>query len=347
MRTRNIDVYVYAVKNGMRLKELVIYQAPTIKADSNSELKSSFTGTFVYDPEIDWLSTEIMPMVVIDGIEHPLGIYVPTTITTNRNEGIETVDIEAYDRCWLVKTTTAPLRQHFAKDSAYLTAITSLLVQSNAGLIFSTPCSDVFRNDREDWEAGTDFLTIANELLDEINYKQLWFNSEGLAMVEPEKMVDASNIVRCYDTDNINDVIKDDSSIEIDLFDAPNVFICVCQDPDNSASQLRAVVENDNASSPLSTVRREKKIYQYIKVNNIASQTALNDYAKLVCQDNMLVGELVKLNTGIIPNCGVDEIVSVVHPQISGVFRETGWEITLEAGGTMRHTLERVVGTIE
>ena len=107
---------------------------------------------------------------------------------------------------------------------------------------------------------------------------------------------------------------------------------------------MTAVAVNENPASPLSTVRRGRRISQCISVDNIASQEELEKYAQLVCQKHMLLGETITISTTLIPCCGVNEVVSIVHPDTEGLCIETGWTMSLEPGGTMTHKLEKVVG---
>ena len=87
--------------------------APHVRMNDSGDIKSSFTGTFAptaFDVdgepvEIDWLSDEIQPVLVINGTEYPLGVFMPATPKI-QNDGVQTlVQVEAYDRCWRVRDT--------------------------------------------------------------------------------------------------------------------------------------------------------------------------------------------------------------------------------------------------
>ena len=56
----------------------------------------------------------------------------------------------------------------------------------------------------------------------------------------------------------------------------------------------------------------------------------------------MASAETVTWDTANLPH-EVGEIVILQHPQLQGVYEETGWTLTLQAGARMSHTGKRVV----
>jgi len=341
---RNLDVRFDVLRNGVKITTLQPKDAPTIQFDKTAEIKTSMTGTFFQDETFDALFDEIKPYVIIDGVEHPCGVYSPATVELISAEDGKGISIEAYDRCWTVQCFCSESVLHFSAGRNYVDLIRSLLASAGIALVISTPSSAILRYDREDWDIGTSYLTIINELLSEINYQELWFNADGYAVIQPKNLLDAGNIVRTYDANNVESMMLDNTYTSMDLYDAPNVFICVCANPDGTYP-LVARAENTSPISPLSIGRRGKRIARLYKVENIASLSALEDYAQLLCQQNMLLGESISITTALIPECGMDDVVALVHPDASGLCYETAWEMEMQTGGTMTHTLEKVIAT--
>ena len=342
---RRMETRIDVIRNGAVLTQLYADGSPRIRAKSKSEIKSTFSGSFLLNDKVDWLQDELQPVLILDGVEYPLGIFAPATITRTQKEGKRRVSVEAYDRCWKVDSTRSSSLVHLASGTNYITAIKSLLTSCGIALVRETPCSDTLRMDREDWDVGESTLIIINQLLEEINYKKLWFDSKGIAVLEPRKDVQAANIVRTYDANNSRCLILDGMETKLDIYNAPNVFICVCSDPD-TGSPMSATAENTNPASPLSIVRRGRRIATVKKLKNIASQAQLNESAKQMCNDAMLMGATATVTTMIMPDCGVDDVVALVHPDLEGVCRETEWTIDLTPGGTMQHKLERTAVSI-
>lgn len=339
---RTLDARVDVLRNGVRFETLTPIDYPTITMDSDASIKTSLSGQFKYADGIDWAKDELQPVAVIDGVERQLGVFIPTTVTTEYNEYEKSINVEAYDRCWICQANVITSPIYISAGSKYVPVIQEMLAACGIANISITPSDYEFQTDRSDWDIGTPYLKIINQLLDEINYKQLWFDQNGFAVLEPDPVADASNLTRSYDFNNPDDLVLVSVKEKLDLYDAPNKILVVCSNPD-LPGPLISIAENKNEFSPLSIPRRGRVISYVTQVNNIANQAALDQYARLLVQDVMLKGNKVTLDTAILYGCGVRDIVSIVHPNIVGICVETGWTINLGTGGTMRHNLSKVV----
>ena len=328
-------------------------QSPKITMSDAGEIKTAFTGAFAEKAvdadgrsvEIDWLSDEIQPVMVIDGVKHPLGVFAVST-PRNRNKMKSTrVSVQAYDHCWRVRETKKGTPIYFASGTAYITAIKQLLAAAGIETIFETPCNDTLANDRE-WSIGTSFLAVVNELLKEINYKELYFDSNGCAVLEPVSVPEASAIKHIFDANDPTTLVLPKIEREPDYFSAPNVFVVYCSNPDRGAV-MTATARNENPQSPLSVQRRGREIVQVTGVNNIASQTALQGHANWLRDKSMISGEKIKIETGLRPGFGVQDAVGVVYGGLTTIGIEHGYTMTLAVGGTMVHTIERAVYNLD
>jgi len=346
--------------------------APHIRMQGDGQIKMSFSGTFSAvavdvdgkPMEIDWLSDEIQPVMLLDGVEHPLGVYIPTTFTLSEDVAV-TVSVEAYDRAQRVLDTNSARLLYWPAGTKYLDAVEQLLSAAGITTVFKTDTDDVFSEDREDWDAGTSYLTVVNDLLREINYKDLWFNADGAAMLEPAAVPEASQIRHILSDKDPETLVLPGVSRGSDYFNAPNVFEVYVANPDKSGL-MRAVAINDNPQSPLSTVRRGRSIVQVTKLDNIADQAALQAYAERQRNDSLITGETVSVSTGLLPDWGVGDVVAlhasphtttlysaegrietVAAPGMDAICLSRSFDMELKAGGTMRHTLDRVVYALE
>lgn len=332
---------------------------PTLVMDRSGEIKMSMQGEFLAEAldtrnrpiQVDWVADEIMPVLTVDGMDHPLGILMPASITGARNSTAETVSVQAFDRCWRLRDTKVERTIYFPAETLYIDAIEELITAAGIPTIFKTASDAVMAEAREDWQAGTSYLSIVNQLLAEINYKQLWFNSDGAAVLEPKLIPTAQNIKHVF-TDGKPDKRNklETSLISIaptvsrvnDLYSVPNVFICVCSNPDKSAG-MTAMAENRNPESPLSISRRGRRIVSVVNVKNIASQSALQSYANNLLSESMMGGELISIETNLLPGFGVDDPVAISAKDVNGICVERSWTMQLQPGGRMTHELERVV----
>lgn len=351
---RKVKAAVQVIRNGGYFGSLRGFpdNPPTIKMEESADIKTVLEGSFqayVYDSrgqrtEFDPLNDQLKPVLIINGKASPLGIFLPVSITPSYSENSkeETIDIEAYDRGWLPQTMTGQNRVYFKKGTKYVDAIQQLLAASGIVLVAITDIDAVLTEDREDWELGTSYLEIANDLLTEINYKQLWFDASGMAVVEPIRTPTVKNVRHRLDSRDPSTLVHPGLSRKTDIYKTPNVFICVCNSPDKNVS-LTAIARNTNIYSPLSIQRRQREIVQLESVNNIASQEALQRYADRKLFESLMTGETISVTSSLLPGWGVGDVVSLHYHDVHALCVSRGWSMTLKAGGTMSHTLEKIV----
>ena len=330
--------------------------APVVRMDEAGAIKSRFSADFLpavfgFDDqlipgaEVNWLTDEIRPELVIDGTVYPLGIFLPATVQESRGrEGtqLRTLHVEAYDRCWIVRDHYTETTTYFSAGVNYITAVESLLTSAGIALISSTPTEATLAEAREDWNIGTSYLEIINQLLSEINYNPLWFDKDGTAILEPASVPSAASIRYTFDLADPATLARPGVQRNTDIYSAPNVFICVCSNADKSGPMV-ARSENTNPQSQLAIQRRGRRIAKVVQVNNIADQDELQAYADRLRNESMITSETIYLTTGLLTGFGVDDVVGLIESDEMTVCIERGWTMTLTAGGNMQHTLEKVV----
>lgn len=316
---------------------------PTIRMDAGGQIKTSFAGTFAPpDVEIDWFRDEIRPEMILDGVAYPLGVFLPATVESSKDETTTSIRVEAYDRAWLARDYKAETAPYFAAGTEYLQAVGSLLNTAGIGLISAKASLLTLSEAREDWSPGTDYLSIANELLKEINYKEVWFDSQGMARLEPYEDLSAANIRHTLDENDVRSLLLPTITRSADIYSAPNVFTCICSNPDKDEG-MAATAVNTSPQSPLSVGRRGRRIVQITQVRNVASQQELQAMADRQLTDSLVSGEIIRVETGLLPGFGVNDVTALRYGDVFAVCRETAWSMDLSPGGTMSHTLERQV----
>lgn len=359
---RHEEIRFRLLRNGIEYGELYAKGAPTLRMQSSGEIKMSLQGTFFpiardfqgNEVEVDWLADEIKPVLITDGTESPLGVLMPAQVVPKESKGEETLEIQAFDRCWRVRDNKVEGALYLSAGTAYLDAVEQLLTSSGIATIIKTPSEAVFTEDRQDWETGTSYLQAVNDLLKEINYKQLWFNASGFAILEPASNPTAENIQHVFtnlktDPRNRKEVeairVLPQLSRKTDIYQAPNVFLCICSNADKDAG-MKATAENNNPQSPLSIIRRGRRIVKEVKVDNIESQAALQAYADRLLYESMTTGEVISIETALQSGFGVDDVTAIRYDSREstlGVCVEKAWTMQLTPGGTMSHELEKVV----
>lgn len=333
---------IEVLRNGAKVAELQAVNPPKITFNAESTIKSGLSGEFKYLSELDPINDEIKAWQIIDGEETPAGVFSVGVLVDNYSDTVHTIKIEAYDRAFLLQSIRTENILHFAAGTNYIEVIKTLLAKAGISLYTATATTSTLATDREDWEMGTDYLTIINDLLGEINYSNIWFDANGYAKLLPVQNPDAGDIKRSYDSDTSVSLLSPTCQSELDIYDKPNVFVAVCSNPDND-EPMTATAVNDNPLSSLSTLKRKRRIVQVLKVDNIADQKALQEYAQRLCNDSMLSSETVTIRTSPVDVPGLGDTVALYHPDITGIYQETAWSLTMQPGASMTHTLRRSV----
>jgi len=341
--TRTFAARVDVIRNGAKLTELSFSDAPSLYADSTAEIKTSLKGTFKDNPLLDVFKDELVPVVILDGIEFKYGVYrIGTCSERYDTAGVKYLAIESYDRGFLLTQYKTESVLHIAAGTNYISAVESLLAEAGISLVISMPTAATLQTDREDWDVGTKHIEIVNQLLSEINYDNVWFNSDGYAVLNPYVAPSADRINHTYDGTTELSVLVRECDSETDIFDKPNVFIAVVSNADLDEPMI-AKAENNNPLSVLSTVSRGMRVPQVHKVDNIASQTELQACIDNIRDQSMSGTETATIKTAIMPGHGIGDVIALNHPNIQGIFKESSWYIIMAAGQMMTHKIKRVM----
>lgn len=343
--TRTLDFRYNVIRNGANCCELhaVAGAEPRILMDDGSSIKTKLSGSFLIpEEEINWLSDEIQPVMIIDGEEYPLGIFLPANVSETETDTERRVSVDAFDRGWIVKDYRMERMLFFQAGTEYISAISSILAECGITLISTVASAEVLAEDRADWEIGTPAIDVVNQLLAEINYEELWFDQQGAAVLEPKATPTANNIEHTLDETSVESLMLPGIQRTTDFHSAPNVFICVCSNADKDSAMV-AIAENTNPQSPLSLARRGRRIPVLVNVDNIASQEELQLYADRMVTDSLLKGDVIGVTTCLLPGYGVGDIVALRYGELSAICRAKRWSMDLKVGGRMAFTLERVI----
>lgn len=342
---RSIDFRYTVQRSGADYCELQRLSdgSASVKMNDSSNVKTSLSADFLIPgKEINWLTDEIQVKLITNGEPASCGIFLPSVVSEHEDEGKRFLHIDALDRGWIVQDCRTESRVFIPAGTNYVEAVVSVLGRAGISQIVSTPTTFVTSEDRDDWNVGTSILEIVNELLSEISYKSLWFNGDGAAMLEPASSPTANNIDHRLDDTKIESLMVPRISKQTDLYNKPNVFVCVCSNADKAAGMV-AIGENTNPQSPLSISRRGRRITQSVSVQNTPSQTALQLYADRMVTDSLTSGETIAVTTALLPGFGVGDVTAIKYGDLMAICIERSWSMDLRVGGLMTHNLERVV----
>lgn len=343
---RIVDYRFEYVRNGVPRGELVAVEdeTATISMQADAEIPGSLQATFLYDPEVDYLLDRVRPYMWLDGQWHQLGEYMAASAEEGYTGSARHMSVEMMDLTLLAKQAATEGLLYLSAGTPYIQAIQQLVAGAGIGRLLYEATDDVLQTDREDWEEGTPYLTIINDLLLEIGYNPLWMDLNGNARLTRYRQAGAENIQHTYKSGE-SAIILPGCQISEDTFTLYNVFKAVCANPELE-EPLSAVAVNDFPNSRTSTVYLGRRIPAPIEqLDNIASQEALQEYVERRRFESMLSTEKISFTTANVPTHGYMDIIALEHERLSGIYQETDWEMQLSYNGLMTHRARRVMFT--
>lgn len=330
------------VENGVCIGQAFALNKPSVKCDSDAEVKLSLSGEFVLNIQPpNWLKARIKPYLIIGGKESSLGEYlISQADDCTDKKGVKFWQIKGMDLGRIPQRSRTEKRVLFQAGQRYTDIVQSILLELGISRIIAIQSDATLKNDRADWEIGTSWIKIINSLLAEINYQSLWFDTEGNARIQPHRQVDGTVIDHRYESGELSQ-IKPQVDISSDIYKAYNVFTAMVSSPEYEEPMI-AVSVNDIPTSRISTVNIGRVQAPIEKLDDIANQEELQKYVDNLRFQSMCSTETISFRTALNQH-QVRDIVSIHHPQASGIYQETQWKMTLSYDGEMTHTAQRVV----
>ena len=325
------------LRSGVEITQLQPDSPPSVSMTSAAEIKMTATGSFIepHDVKINY-ATDRMQITVSAGSQpFSLGVYIIATAQRKKDQYKTVVSITGYDNTYLIKRSKTETRLHLKAGTKYTDAVRTLLVDSGIQDILMTSSDLTLSTDREDWEPGTDRLTICNILLSEINYRSIYADLNGVVCVVPAEEPSPDKVTKTYRAGQYS-ILYPDITTDLDYFDRPNVWIRYVENPENQI--MRAMAENMSPTSPFSVPNIGQRIVDIQKLNNIADQKTLQAYVDNLKSENLMASNKVTFRTLVAPH-GVHEIVALD----AGVYTETGWSVDLAAPMAMTHKGQEVI----
>ena len=347
LRANSRDVYYeYTIANthNVLLGKIPIEDG-RISFDSTNEVMRTFTGTTRASNLFDVSNTDfyLTPWMCLkyknDIVKWPLGKFlVNPSGSYEDNQTI--VHIVGYDLAKIALDDKSDSRV-YASTSTIYTSLASQIAGSIYTNVDVTVSAKTSPNPLE-WGIGTEKLKIINDLLKSISYDPFYFDENGVGQMHPyvapmERYMDIA-----YQDDQ-QSIIIDGLSGESNKFEIANKFIRYVENPD--AAYLISTYINNDPNSPYSTVARGRTIVDSAPVNDIATQSDLDNYVRKVAMERMQAVETLVFKTMNMPGHGYHDClaVNVETYGIQGKYLEVGWEMELNDSGMMTHKCEKVV----
>lgn len=315
--------------------------------ENNSLADVKRTAKIVLDAAapVDLLADRIRPWarLEVDGelVEWPLGLFLLATPTTPLGAGgVIEREIDAYDQLLALRDRKTRGRYTVPAGGSYTDAVSYLVTLESSIETAITPSPRTLPAAR-DWEPGTSFLAVINDLLGAINYKSATFDAYGRFVAEPYRAPADRDPEFAYATD-ARSVIGGAPATELDLFEIPNEFFFYVSEPDRPT--ISTIYANENPGSPTSIPSRGRRITEVTKSEAPDLET-LRAQARRRAAEASQVFEAIEFETAPMPmHADADvytvEIEGLVEP---ATYAEQTWSFDLKAGASMKHRARRTV----
>jgi hypothetical protein len=273
-------------------------------------------------------------------VEWPLGVFLLSSPSRSIDEGNTiTRDVDAYDKLLIFSDNLVTDRYSLPAGTVVTDQVRTILTGSTTASV--TNSTATLPTARE-WEPGTSYLTIINDLLSSINYRSLSFDENGKAIVQPYQTpaVRASEFEYADDEQSVS---LPHVGQTLDLFVVPNRWVLVVSDPDQTS--ISSTFTNDDPTSLTSTVSRGRVIVDFRTEQSAVDQASLDGLAQRLAFEASQVYEEISFETAIMPIHSFDDVYTLTFNRLAISDKYSGhtWDLPLRAGETMKHTARRVV----
>lgn len=297
---------------------------------------TSISGIWITtENEFDLFSDRLRPVVNINGTDYDFGEFMIVAAPLEDDGKEYCYNIEAYDETMILKQSSLTSRLYFAANTSYISMISSLI--ANCGLTrINAEQTNLSTTIDHEFAIGTSYLTIINELLDEINYSHVYAGENGYLYLAQNKTKIVADYVYSDDNSTLIDSIKTDT----DIYSLPNVVIGYTTSPDAASVSIYQKTNSDPQSA-ISTVRRGYNVVETIELSDCPNYATLQQVVNTRYLQATQATETATISTMPDGNHMFGSYVSLGENGLNTLFREVGWSV--EFGGQMTHSLERKV----
>ena len=336
------------IRSGARLCNLDVLQdtAPSISWTHDAEIKRTVSLKCKIPQGVNWLTDQVQAVQITDGVEIPRGrFWITTHPRTVEDDLTESLQLTGYDLGYQVREL-AKIEQSLTipAGTVVTAAIQEQLVAAGLTRMLVTASTETLMTDHT-YDAGETRYAVVQSLLAEINYRDLWFNDRGVAIVEPWAAASASNVRHHYPAGSAS-ILTAALEEDDDTFASANVFVEIVSSADLSAD-MRAESINDNPTSALSVVRRGIRVPSFETLDSISSQAALQTRADNRKLMSMMGTKTITFYTGVRDDTasrGLNDSIMIDRDGI-GLLEELNWSIDCSSGGLVTHTARKVYYT--
>lgn len=269
-------VDLYTVREEL-LGSLDGVEGGSLTLQNSDSVKASGSLSVTLTQEIDWLGVRVMPVHIINGIDYPLGMYIPSVPQERHTATATSVDVKLLDKLTILDQVKQERPFTVLKDTNVITAVRSLIDLAGEKAVAITPSTATTRTDQT-WDANTSTLRIINDLLGSAGFYSLACDRLGNYTTSPYVLPADRPVARIM-YDDRQSIYTSNFGVEEDLYSIPNKITCVST-ATQSTPALTSIATNTDPDSRFSYPRRGIWIPQRVDNLEVTSQAVLDAEAK-------------------------------------------------------------------
>lgn len=326
----------YKLDNNLSNPELLTYiEGGTITYNSLSQLKTNATlnASLGVNDSIDFKHVRVA--MVLNGVETICGTFLVSTPTSDFEGPMQDLDITCYSTLWPVQADGPDYRYYVGKGVNVVAEVTRIL--DKFGYTIDISESNKVTSKGIEWEIGSSWLSIVNDLLKSINYTPLYVDFYGTYKSRQYVLPADREIEIVYNSKEVKNILETKMSSELDLFGVHNKFVRYVNDP-----EVALVATYENKDGPTGTTARGLT-HTSFESAEASDYDTLYAICKRAAAEETSIYHKVTIYTAINLEHLYMNCIQLNHYNVSGKFIETSWDIELITGGTMSHNLREAI----
>ena len=333
--------YIALDKQLGEIQDITCYveQGGTIEYNSLTSLKASCDIPISLDINEKLNLDAIRIYEVLNGTERPLGTFLIANPSANFTDSIQSTSCVGYSTLWRINANTPSGKFYLPKGTNCINEIKRIL--DTLGYEYDISESEGTTSTNREWEIGTSYLDIINDLLTVVNYTSLYVDEMGNYIAKPYVLPNDREIELTLDEDDVDNVLEQHLVSEIDLFNIPNKFIRYC----SSSPELALYAEYENVYGETGTNNTWTQVDAQ-EVQDVANYDTLYEMCKKACADANSIYHKVQIATAIQPISTYMSTIQLHQYQVNDKYSCTSFVIHLETGGSLEMNLRKIISII-
>ena len=318
-----------------------------ITCSTDARIKRGGQLSIVAKEPIDWWGrNRLRVMAEVNGQKWPLGVFIPSSPKQDHTASGVEFSVDINDKLLILDDDKLPMSLTIEPGVTLVDVVIGMIrdlgekrINIPRAFVDNRFASPVNKRPLV-WDAGTERLTVINDILDYIGYFSLTVDPTGQWVAKPY-VTPAERPVSWKFFEGDKSLHSASYTHTQDLTNVPNRIVYITQPQEEQGEPLVSSIENHDPNSPFSYENRGRWITEVKDDAEAVGQAELDKMVKTRLENAMNPMEKVDLEIAPLPV----ELNDIADFR-SGPYKFFGavrkYELSLDPGGLMSVTLRRV-----